>query len=64
MARKYYSEPGRCNSIWRNCRNCNLQEETPKGNHEVGEKNFAEKVIVVVVVVVIDITNPFDLSKV
>jgi hypothetical protein len=39
-----------------------LQEETPKGNHMAGEKNFAEKVVVIIIV--IDITDPFDLSKV
>jgi predicted dinucleotide-binding enzyme len=32
-----------------------------RGIMRVGEKNFAEKVIIIIV---IDITNPFDLSKV
>jgi predicted dinucleotide-binding enzyme len=32
-----------------------------RGITRVGEKNFAEKVIIIIV---IDITNPFDLSKV
>jgi predicted dinucleotide-binding enzyme len=31
-----------------------------RGITRVGEKNFAEKVIIII----IDITNPFDLSKV
>jgi predicted dinucleotide-binding enzyme len=33
-----------------------------RGITRVGEKNFAEKVIILIIV--IDITNPFDLSKV
>jgi predicted dinucleotide-binding enzyme len=32
-----------------------------RGITRVGEKNFAEKIIIIIV---IDITNPFDLSKV
>jgi hypothetical protein len=34
-----------------------------RGITRVGEKNFAEKVIILIIIV-IDITNPFDLSKV
>jgi hypothetical protein len=33
-----------------------------RGIMRVGEKNFAEKVIIIIII--IDITNPFDLSKV
>jgi predicted dinucleotide-binding enzyme len=33
-----------------------------RGITRVGEKNFAEKIIIIIIV--IDITNPFDLSKV
>jgi predicted metalloprotease len=36
-----------------------------RGITRVGEKNFAEKVIIIIIIIiVIDITNPFDLSKV
>jgi hypothetical protein len=34
-----------------------------RGIMRVGEKNFAEKVVIIIIIV-IDITNPFDLSKV
>jgi hypothetical protein len=34
-----------------------------RGIMRVGEKNFAEKVIIIIIIV-IDVTNPFDLSKV
>jgi hypothetical protein len=35
-----------------------------RGIMRVGEKNFAEKVVIIIIIIVIDITNPFDLSKV
>jgi hypothetical protein len=34
-----------------------------RGITRVGEKNFAEKVVIIIIIV-IDVTNPFDLSKV
>jgi hypothetical protein len=36
--------------------------ERPRRIAKAGEKNFVEKVAVIIIV--IDITNPFDLSKV
>jgi hypothetical protein len=35
-----------------------------RGITRVGEKNFAEKIIIIIIIIIIDITNPFDLSKV
>jgi hypothetical protein len=35
-----------------------------RGITRVGEKNFAEKVVIIIIIIVIDVTNPFDLSKV
>jgi hypothetical protein len=34
-----------------------------RGITRVGDKNFAEKVIIIIIII-IDITNPFDVSKV